>query len=212
MTLGNLRRPRVIAHRGARAVEPENTIRAFRRAEETGADAIELDLRVSADGELVVVHDPDVNGVPVVAQRRADLDLCTFAEVLAATTVPLQVELKVPETVRLVADHAAEIADRAVVSSFDPGIVAAIPRGLRRALIVSEAPVDALVQAAAVGATTLCLGFPGLTVELVEDCRAAGVAIDAWPVNDPETLRRAMELGVDEITTDHVHAINDWFD
>jgi glycerophosphoryl diester phosphodiesterase len=210
MTLGNLRRPRVIAHRGARAIEPENTIRAFRRAEEAGADAIELDLRVTADGELVVVHDPDVNGVPVAAQRRADLDLCTFSEVLAATTVPLQVELKVPETVRLVADHTAEIADRAIVSSFDPAIVAAIPRGLRRALIMSDAPVDALVQAAAVGATTLCLGIAGLTVELVEECRAAGVSIDAWPVNDPETLRRAMELGVDEITTDHVHRIDDW--
>jgi glycerophosphoryl diester phosphodiesterase len=211
MTLGNLRRPRVIAHRGARAVEPENTIRAFRRAEQAGADGIELDLRVSADGELVVVHDPDVNGVPVLTQLRAELDLCTFAEVLAATTVPMQVELKVPETVRLVADLAGQIADRAIVSSFDPAIVAAIPAGLRRALIIADAPVDALVRAAAVGATTLCLGFAGLTGELVEECRAAGVSIDAWPVNDPVTLRRAIELGVDEITTDHVHVINDWF-
>lgn len=212
MTLGNRRRPWVIAHRGARAIEPENTIRAFRRAEEAGADAIELDLRVSADGELVVVHDPEVNGVPVATQQRADLDLPTFADVLTATTLPLQVELKVPESVRLIADLAAQIADRAIVSSFDPAIVAAIPRGLRRALIISDAPVDALVQAAAVGATTLCLGFAGLTAGLVEECRAAGVRIDAWPVNDPETLRRAMELGVDEITTDHVHAIADWFE
>lgn len=210
MTIRNMRRPRVIAHRGARAIEPENTIRAFQRAEEAGADAIELDLRVSADGALVVVHDPEVNGVPVATQRRAELDLCTFAEVLAATTVPLQVELKVPETVALVADHAAEIADRAVVSSFDPAIVAAIPAGLRRALIMPDAPADALVRAAAVGATTLCLGFAGLTGELVAECHAAGVSVDAWPVNDAETLRRAIELGVDEITTDHVHVIDDW--
>jgi len=211
MTLGNLRRPRIVAHRGACIVEPENTIRAFRRAEQDGADAIELDLRVSADGELVVVHDPDVNGIPVATQRRSDLDVCTFAEVLAATTLPLQVELKVPEAVALVADYAVEIADRSIVSSFDPAIVAAIPAGLRRLLIIADAPPDALVRAAAVGATTLGLGFAGLTSDLVAECHAAGVTIDAWPVNDPATLRHAMELGVDEITTDHVHEIDTWF-
>ncbi|WP_276353114.1 glycerophosphodiester phosphodiesterase [Cohnella caldifontis] len=50
-------RPLVIAHRGASAEAPENTLAAFRLALEQGCDAIELDIHVSADGELVVCHD-----------------------------------------------------------------------------------------------------------------------------------------------------------
>lgn len=46
-----------VAHRGASAVAPENTMAAFEKAVELGADAIELDLHVSHDGELVIIHD-----------------------------------------------------------------------------------------------------------------------------------------------------------
>lgn len=52
--------PRVIAHRGGRGLWPENTIYAFRRAAALGADVLEMDLRRTADGEIVVVHDPGV--------------------------------------------------------------------------------------------------------------------------------------------------------
>lgn len=51
------RRPLVIAHRGAAGEAPENTIGAFRLALEQGCDAIELDIHLSADGELIVCHD-----------------------------------------------------------------------------------------------------------------------------------------------------------
>jgi glycerophosphoryl diester phosphodiesterase len=49
-----------IGHRGAAGLEPENTLRSFRRAEEEGVDALELDLRVTRDGHLVVLHDATV--------------------------------------------------------------------------------------------------------------------------------------------------------
>lgn len=55
-----LAQPLVIAHRGASAYAPENTIAAFRKALELGADALELDLRQTSDSVLVVLHDPDV--------------------------------------------------------------------------------------------------------------------------------------------------------
>lgn len=51
-------RPLVIAHRGASRYAPENTLAAFRLAAEQGADAVELDAKLSADGEVVVIHDP----------------------------------------------------------------------------------------------------------------------------------------------------------
>jgi glycerophosphoryl diester phosphodiesterase len=55
---GNIR---IIGHRGARGVAPENTVAAIRHGVEVGAQAIEIDLHVSADGELVVIHDPTLD-------------------------------------------------------------------------------------------------------------------------------------------------------
>jgi glycerophosphoryl diester phosphodiesterase len=54
-------RPKVIAHRGASNAFPENTLAAFVAARELGADAIELDVHATRDGELVVIHDYDVS-------------------------------------------------------------------------------------------------------------------------------------------------------
>jgi len=51
----------VVAHRGASAYEPENTIRSIRRAFELGADAVEVDARVSKDGHVVIIHDETVD-------------------------------------------------------------------------------------------------------------------------------------------------------
>ncbi|MEM3426627.1 MAG: glycerophosphodiester phosphodiesterase family protein, partial [Thermoproteota archaeon] len=50
-----------IGHRGARFYEPENTLRSFRKALELGVDAVELDVRRTRDGELVVIHDAEVD-------------------------------------------------------------------------------------------------------------------------------------------------------
>ncbi len=56
-----MRLPWVIAHRGASAVAPENTMAAFRRAVEMGAECIETDLHLSRDGRLIIVHDTTLN-------------------------------------------------------------------------------------------------------------------------------------------------------
>jgi glycerophosphoryl diester phosphodiesterase len=54
-------RPMVVAHRGASVEQPENTIAAFEAAIDAGADAVEFDVRMTADGHAVVLHDPDVS-------------------------------------------------------------------------------------------------------------------------------------------------------
>lgn len=54
------RTPRIIAHRGASAAAPENTLAAFRLAVESGAEGVEFDVRLSKDGVPVVVHDADL--------------------------------------------------------------------------------------------------------------------------------------------------------
>jgi glycerophosphoryl diester phosphodiesterase len=76
MLLSRLPIPSIIAHRGSSAHAPENTIAAFELALEQGADAIELDAKLTADGEVVVIHDQTVNrttgGVGKVREMRLD--------------------------------------------------------------------------------------------------------------------------------------------
>ena len=67
-------RPLVLGHRGAPRAARENTVEAFRRAVELGADGVELDVRRTADDVLVVHHDPAVEGVgPIVGATAAEL-------------------------------------------------------------------------------------------------------------------------------------------
>ena len=82
----------VIAHRGASAELPENTLPALERAIEIGADAIEIDVRADRDGRLVLTHDPVVRGASYAALEEA-VDLCRGR-------IPLMVELKTPRRYR----------------------------------------------------------------------------------------------------------------
>jgi glycerophosphoryl diester phosphodiesterase len=221
--------PRVIGHRGARALEPENTLRSFVRAQLAGADEVELDLRVTADEQLVVLHDATLdrttNGHGRLASFSLDevreLDagdgerIPTFAEVLDAVMLPVQAEVKELAAIEPLVTLAGKrsLAGRVTVASFDPVIVAALGSELpqlRRGLIMSDAPADAVSRAQAVGASLLCLGIATLGPELMAACHSAGIAVDAWPVNDPQTLHRAVELQVEAVTTDHPNRIAGW--
>lgn len=69
--------PKIIAHRGASACAPENSLEAFERARQDGADGVELDVRLCGSGELVVFHDEDLRRLGKRAQR---LDELSFEE------------------------------------------------------------------------------------------------------------------------------------
>ncbi|MDQ4128806.1 MAG: glycerophosphodiester phosphodiesterase [Actinomycetota bacterium] len=210
-----------IGHRGAAGLEPENTLRSFRRAEEEGADALEMDLRVTRDGHLVVLHDPTVerttngtgpiHGLTLAEVQRLDGGLgervLTFGEVLGATTLPIHAELKVGEAAEPLARVILEedVAGRVTPISFDPEALRRVKRVLPDqpvGLVLSGAPSEAAEQARAVGAILISLEWAYLDAEAVERCRRAGLKVTAWTVNEPEQMRRAIELGVDGITTD----------
>jgi len=73
--LNTFSHPIIFAHRGASAYAPENTIAAFELAIEQGADAIELDVKLSADGQVVVIHDPTVDRTTGAHGRVKDMTL-----------------------------------------------------------------------------------------------------------------------------------------
>lgn len=75
-----MKKPLIIAHRGASHAAPENTLAAFRLGWEMGSDAIELDIHLTADGEIVVIHDASTQRTAGVEHRIAETSLAELKE------------------------------------------------------------------------------------------------------------------------------------
>ncbi len=96
--------PKIVAHRGASAYEPEHTMAAFRRAVSDGADAIECDVRLTRDGEIVCIHDRDVsrtsNGKGVVSEQSLEsLAQADFGRWPSGRTWPGRADDAAPEPI-----------------------------------------------------------------------------------------------------------------
>ncbi|MFD5030650.1 glycerophosphodiester phosphodiesterase [Streptomyces sp. NPDC058405] len=202
-------------------VEPENTLRSFLRAESAGMDAIELDLHLSKDGALVVMHDTAVDRTtdgtgPIAEQTLAELReldagdgerVPVFEEVLDAVRSPVQAEIKDVAAARALAEvmHRRGLAGRVEVSSFhDEAVaeIAALVPGVRTVLIASRWGADVVDRAMAVGAGSLALNIRRLTLEVVERAHAEGLGIIGWVVNTQDQLRLARAFQLDAVTTD----------
>lgn len=233
-------RPAIVGHRGVRGPLPENTIAAFRRAIEGGADAVELDVRLCRDGDVVVCHDADLVRVAEDARLVADLDaselgqvdlgrgegvprLSHVVEVCRQAGIGLNVELKhdVPSRLDLVV-AAARVLGRqrdvdVVVSSFDPwmlGAFGALQPRIPRAQLVhrsSYVPVHIAVGRA-MGSVGLHLEASLWTAARIEGLREARAWMAAWTVVDLAEAQRLDALGVDAIITDDPAALRAFFD
>ncbi|TXS46379.1 glycerophosphodiester phosphodiesterase [Streptomyces sp. uw30] len=211
-----------IGHRGVMGVEPENTLRSFVAAQQAGLDVIELDLHLSKDGALVVMHDTDVDRTtdgtgPIADKTLSELRALdagrgervpVFEEVLDAVRTPLQAEIKDVAAARALAEvmNDRDLAPRVEVSSFHDDAVAEIARlvpGVRTALIASRYGTDIVDRAVEVGAATVCLNIRRLTLEVVERARKADLRIIGWVVNTQDHLRLVRALGLDGATTDY---------
>ncbi|MGW1608122.1 glycerophosphodiester phosphodiesterase [Streptomyces sp. NPDC002285] len=211
-----------IGHRGVMGVEPENTLRSFVAAQQAGLDAIELDLHLSKDGALVVMHDTDVDrttdGTGAIADKTlAELRaldagrgerIPVFEEVLDAVRSPLQAEIKDVAAARALAEVMTkrDLVSRVEVSSFHDDAVAEIARlvpGVRTALIASRYGTDIVDRAVEAGAATVCLNIRRLTLEVVEHARKADLRIIGWVVNTQDHLRLVRALELDGATTDY---------
>ncbi|WP_026178660.1 glycerophosphodiester phosphodiesterase [Streptomyces hokutonensis] len=211
-----------IGHRGVMGLEPENTLRSFVAAEQGGLDVIELDLHLSRDGALVVMHDADVDrttdGTGPIAERTLDelrtLDagrgerVPTFEEVLDAVRSPLQAEIKDLAAARALAEvmHRRDLVGRVEVSSFHDEAITEIARlvpGVRTALIASRFGPEVVERATEAGAETVCLNIRRLTLEVVEAARKADLKIIGWVVNTQDHLRLVRALELDGATTDY---------
>ncbi|MFD3375360.1 MULTISPECIES: glycerophosphodiester phosphodiesterase [unclassified Streptomyces] len=211
-----------IGHRGIMGVEPENTLRSFIAAQQAGLDLIELDLHLSKDGALVVMHDADVDRTtdgsgPIAEKTLAELRVLdagrgeripVFEEVLDAVTAPLQAEIKDVAAARALAEvmNRRDLVGRVEVLSFHDEAIAETARlvpGVRTALVASRYGIDVVERATAVGATSLVLNIRRLTLEVVERARKADLRIIGWVVNTQDHLRLVRALELDGATTDY---------
>lgn len=216
--------PKVIAHRGASHAHPDNSRAAFEAAIAEGADAIECDVQLSADGILVVRHDLALNGDLVADLSAAEIarrapETMRFDDLLdwqRNREIGLLVEIKdraaVPAlATALSADDAAAIT----VAGFDTIAVHRFkqqrPDMPTSIMIGSVVTVDAMIAAARdVGAETVHPCWEAraprasalLTASDVARLHDAGLAVTLWHEERPAELETLIALGVDAICTD----------
>lgn len=220
----------VIAHRGASGQYPENTLLAFAKGLEQGADAIELDVRVTADGVPIVLHDPTLerttNGagaaarLPLTEVRRADAGrgerVPTLAEVLDRfPTTPLLVEIKEARAARatlaVLRQHRAErrvllgAFRRAALSPFFGTEFARSPVRVEVALFWAASRLGFHH-----GGPYRAFSVPERSGRLrvvdrrfLAAARRARIAVHVWTVDDPSEATRLRALGVCGIITNY---------
>ena len=196
-------RPLVIAHRGGALLAPENTVQAFQAATAAGADAVETDLRLTADGALVCLHDADLLRLCGDARAVVELDLATIGGLLPSV-MTLQDAIAASEPLGLLLDvklmDAAVIpriltevseggaAGRTLLGLRDLGLVA-MARALTSevALLAFAADPDSASAARAAGADWFRLWEGTATAERAAAVRAAGLRL-AVMVGQPRSV------------------------
>jgi glycerophosphoryl diester phosphodiesterase len=202
-------RPLLLGHRGARSIKsiPENTIASFDRALADGCDGFEFDVRLTADQQAVICHDPRVGGLDIAVSFAAQLSTRprlqdVFDRYPAAF---LDIELKVAglERILMQALH-AQRPQRFLVSSFLPEVLetlkaldAAIPLGLicetRTELERwNDLPVEYLIPHRRL-----------VQRDLVQEFQEAGKKVLPWTVNAAAEMRQFAGWGIDGLISDN---------
>jgi glycerophosphoryl diester phosphodiesterase len=218
-------RLRTVGHRGASALAPENTLRAFELAIENSLDIVELDVHLSRDGQLVVIHDPDLARVggrhllvaELTAQELAGIDVgdgfgvprLTDVFQLARGRLGLYVELKARRTGAALGElvqSGAAAGLELIGGSFEPDLVAelrsAAPDVPRSVLFGSATVADMIAICRSVEAAYAHPCFRPVDERMVHTLHAAGLLAMTPHTNDSVEAREFARLGVDVIASD----------
>jgi glycerophosphoryl diester phosphodiesterase len=205
-----LPRPLLLGHRGARATKsiPENTFASFDQALTDGCDGFEFDVRLTSDGQAVVVHDPQSRGVEIARSTAPQVSwLPQMQDVLVRyqDSAFLNIELKVPGLepmiVNLLRKHAPSRGF--VVSSFLPEVLRSV-RG-ESSVVPLGIICETKPQLSAWRHSPAEYIIPHHTLvstKLIRELHGAGKKILVWTVNERSGMWRFEKAGVDGIISD----------
>jgi glycerophosphoryl diester phosphodiesterase len=220
-----LRRTAVFAHRGCTDGFVENTLEAFAEAKRLGADGVELDVRLTADGALAIHHDASIDGlgplaelnvpdlpahVPLLVDALAVCDgMVVNVEIKNEPNAPGHDPLETVAALTAAAIAEAGWSDRVIVSSFQVSTLKAVrvaDSGLALGALwpFLTDPVAGLALAVEEGWSAIHPFVTAVSPELVEAAQGAGLAVNVWTVNARHDLDAFVELGVDAVITDNL--------
>lgn len=215
----------IIAHRGAENSHLENSMAAFQSV--APADAFELDVHATADNQLVVLHDRCASRVAAPTSLYRDVpiasltleqvkeitlidgsDVPTLEEVLAATSLPIQVEVKAPGAVpalaTLLTSSRSELERLLFISFIDAALVELADRiptsrlGFLRDRNISD--LEVLDHIPAKNVAAVLPSWRGLELATVSDLHAKGIKVGCWTIRDEHAFALAQQANVDYVT------------
>ncbi len=224
---------RIIAHRGASAYAPENTMASFEKARELGADMIELDIHRTLDGHIVVIHDPDTDRTTGVvnkirfmklsdirkldagswmSEKFKDERIPTLYEVLKWAKDKIQVNIEIKsdgcekKVVKMV--EKLDMTDQVIVSSFHHEYLLKIKElnpEIHTGALVGDinSKADLDKIIEACRPDAVNPRYIAVTRTIVKAAHKRGLAVNVYTVDDPVTMKRLIKYGVDGIITNY---------
>ncbi len=219
-----LQLPRVVGHRGAMAYAPENTLESFREAHRLGATWVEIDVKLTADGVPIVMHDDSLKRTTGVDRLTAETPAAelpasvpTFEQAIACfgeLGLGCNVEIKPckgreAETARVAVATLRRLwparLPAPLLSSFKDASLAAARDAapeFARALLIDELKDDWRGRALAVEAVGINTNGKRLTAPRAVEIKQAGYLLSTYTINDADVARVLVAMGTDCIITD----------
>jgi glycerophosphoryl diester phosphodiesterase len=221
----------IMGHRGAAALEPENTLLSIERAMEIGVDAVEIDVHMSKDEQLVVIHDSTVDrttdgtglvGSYTLKEIKA-LDagkgetIPTLQEVvgLIDNKVTLVIELKEEGTEKRVVDLVRKnnVEDNVYVISFWHRLVKTVKemdRRIKTGVLIVGCPVDTCIATKA-SADALVMKYTFVNTEYVKIAHEGGLKVFVWNIDEPDLVKPHADMGVDGMGSNDPRVLVQYF-
>ena len=221
----------IIGHRGCRGIEPENTLRAIQKAISIGVDGVEIDVRLSKDKEVIVIHDDKLdtttNGKGFVKNltlkelKKLDAGkgekIPTLQEVINVVKdkIYLIIELKMKGTEKKVIDHIKKNKlKNVIVISFIHQLVRnvkKIDKQIKTGCLFKTDSRDPVKIAVDANADFVFLQYKLVDKELVTKCHKKGIKVAAWNINGLKEIRKFSKLGLDIICSDRPDILINYF-
>ena len=213
---------KIVGHRGARRLAPENTLKAIEKALQAGADEIEIDVRVTKDGHVILHHDPVMHlpagNFATAAHTLEELqhhkpDITTLAEAIRTIDrkAPLMIEVKPKEPIEPI----VAVVERFLSGGWEPtdfmfgsfsqkalrNLHEVLPQ-VPRVVIEAFSGMRAMARARDVDSNKISLNHHFLWFATIANMRKRRYEIYAWSLNNPAKAKRWARFGLAGAITD----------